>query len=132
MSKDKYTRRRRAAFDTDEKDVTKKDVKTPFFAPSEDRHAVTIIMKFIPFYYFLMPDISYADQELRGACGLALGGKRKAISYQQASRLATDIAYSISHILDGNAITLIILWKDQAYRRCIQKNLCQRKAPFRW
>ena len=29
VSKDKFTRRRRAAFDTDEKDVTKKDVKTP-------------------------------------------------------------------------------------------------------
>ena len=32
VSKDKFTRRRRAAFDADEKDVTKKDVKTPFFA----------------------------------------------------------------------------------------------------
>ena len=29
MSKDKPAIRRRAAFDTDEKDVTKKDVKTP-------------------------------------------------------------------------------------------------------
>lgn len=29
VSKDKFTIRRRAAFDTDEKDVTKKDVKTP-------------------------------------------------------------------------------------------------------
>ena len=29
VSKDKPARRRRAAFDTDEKDVTKKDVKTP-------------------------------------------------------------------------------------------------------
>ena len=65
VSKDKPARRRRAAFDTDEKDVTKKDVKTPFFVPSfEDRHGVTIIMKSIPFYSFLIPDIPYADQEL--------------------------------------------------------------------
>ena len=32
VSKDKLARRRRAAFDTDEKDVTKKDVKTHLFA----------------------------------------------------------------------------------------------------
>ena len=46
VSKDKPARRRRAAFDTDEKDVTKKDVKTP---PSSQHHEMIIIMKSIPF-----------------------------------------------------------------------------------
>ena len=32
VSKDKLAIRRRAAFDTDEKDVTKKDVKTPSYS----------------------------------------------------------------------------------------------------
>ena len=32
VSKDQLAIRRRAAFDTDEKDVTKKDVKTPPFS----------------------------------------------------------------------------------------------------
>ena len=78
MSKDKFTIRRRAAFDTDEKDVTKEDVKTPFLRQHPEFIASAImIMKSIPSRYFLMPDIPYADQEHRGACGLAPGGKRK-------------------------------------------------------
>ena len=50
VSKDKPARRRRAAFDTDEKDVTKKDVKTPPSSQhSEFYHGVIRIMKSIPF-----------------------------------------------------------------------------------
>ena len=50
VSKDKFARRRRAAFDMDEKDVTKKDVKTPSSSQrSELHHGVIMIMKSIPF-----------------------------------------------------------------------------------
>ena len=49
VSKDKFTRRRRAAFDTDEKDVTKKDVKTSSSSPFSVHHGVIMIMKSIPF-----------------------------------------------------------------------------------
>jgi len=49
VSKDKFTRRRRAAFDTDEKDVTKKDVKTPPSSLFQVHHEVIMIMKSIPF-----------------------------------------------------------------------------------
>ena len=38
MSKDKFTIRRRAAFDTDEKDVTKEDVKTPLLRKHLEVH----------------------------------------------------------------------------------------------
>ena len=38
VSKDKFTIRRRAAFDTDEKDVTKEDVKTPLLRKHLEVH----------------------------------------------------------------------------------------------
>ncbi len=72
MSKDKPARRRRAAFDADEKDVTKKDVKTPSSSQhSEFHHGVITIMKSIPF----MIGSALADP-LRGVYGLALGDHR--------------------------------------------------------
>ena len=64
MSKDKFTIRRRAAFDTDEKDVTKEDVKTPLLRTSSIHHEVTIIMKTIP--YMIGSALSRSYNEAQG------------------------------------------------------------------
>ena len=58
MSKDKFTIRRRAAFDTDEKDVTKKDVKTPLLRKHLGAYRVSDHNKMI-YTVCIIPDAGY-------------------------------------------------------------------------